>query len=277
MLKTGLFCNGFLVAKRILENFGAVTVVKGLLCQKLRCLIHNLCGTDMPVDRHDLRNGFVLSIEISATGNKVMVAHFLKLADFLANLFVQLHNERVSLVVVTHGSEVRDTAQVVGIQKVADGRHSRKRIKVSSVMFGLKLWYAYVTAAVKLHNQCVSFVFSTHVNELFSSSPTCYLQGTGDVFNPFSHGVSLKSKQSTTDQMKDKAEFNYTYFQIGQITNDCVTSKKLRYITVTFKATLNGPRQANLLLIAYASSEGSGEPAHPRSLARTFAARSYKQ
>ena len=45
------------------------------------------------------------------------------------------------------------------------------------------------------------------------------------------------------------------------------------------KATLTtfGPRQANLVLIAYASSEGSGEPAHPRSLARTFAARSYKQ
>ena len=38
-----------------------------------------------------------------------------------------------------------------------------------------------------------------------------------------------------------------------------------------------GPRQANLVLIAYASSEGSSEPAHPRSLARTFAARSYKQ
>ena len=38
-----------------------------------------------------------------------------------------------------------------------------------------------------------------------------------------------------------------------------------------------GPRQANLVLIDYASSEGSGEPAHPRSLARTFAARSYKQ
>ena len=40
---------------------------------------------------------------------------------------------------------------------------------------------------------------------------------------------------------------------------------------------INGPRQANLVLIAYASSEGSGEPAHPRSLARTSAARSYKQ
>ena len=39
----------------------------------------------------------------------------------------------------------------------------------------------------------------------------------------------------------------------------------------------NGPRQANFVLIAYASSEGSGEPAHARSLARTFAARSYKQ
>ena len=40
---------------------------------------------------------------------------------------------------------------------------------------------------------------------------------------------------------------------------------------------LFGPRQANLVLIAYASSEGSGEPAHPRSLARTSAARSNKQ
>ena len=38
-----------------------------------------------------------------------------------------------------------------------------------------------------------------------------------------------------------------------------------------------GPRQANFVVIAYASSEGSGEPAHARSLARTFAARSYKQ
>ena len=38
-----------------------------------------------------------------------------------------------------------------------------------------------------------------------------------------------------------------------------------------------GPRQANLVLITYASSEGSGEPAHPRSLARTSAARSYRQ
>ena len=33
--------------------------------------------------------------------------------------------------------------------------------------------------------------------------------------------------------------------------------------------TAFGPRQANLVLIACASSEGSGEPAHPRSLART--------
>ena len=39
----------------------------------------------------------------------------------------------------------------------------------------------------------------------------------------------------------------------------------------------SGPRQANLVLIAYASSEGSGEPAHLRSLTRTSAARSYKQ
>ena len=37
-----------------------------------------------------------------------------------------------------------------------------------------------------------------------------------------------------------------------------------------------GPRRANLILIAYASSEGLGEPAHLRSLTRTSAARSYK-
>ena len=36
-------------------------------------------------------------------------------------------------------------------------------------------------------------------------------------------------------------------------------------------------RISELVLIAYASSEGSGELAHPRSLARTSAARSYKQ
>ena len=47
--------------------------------------------------------------------------------------------------------------------------------------------------------------------------------------------------------------------------------------TTSSDVKLNGPRQANLVLIAYASSKGSGEPAHPRSLARTSAARSYKQ
>ena len=41
--------------------------------------------------------------------------------------------------------------------------------------------------------------------------------------------------------------------------------------------SLNWAMSSNLVLIAYASSEGSGEPAHLRSLARTSAARSYKQ
>ena len=36
---------------------------------------------------------------------------------------------------------------------------------------------------------------------------------------------------------------------------------QLTYLRVI---TVFGPRQANLVLIAYASSEGSGEPAHPR-------------
>ena len=47
--------------------------------------------------------------------------------------------------------------------------------------------------------------------------------------------------------------------------------------TLYFISVLSGPRQAILVLIAYARCEGSGEPAHPHSLARTFAARSYKQ
>ena len=48
-------------------------------------------------------------------------------------------------------------------------------------------------------------------------------------------------------------------------------------VVIMLKIISNGPRQANLVLIAYASSEGSGEPAHPRSLAKTSAARSYRQ
>ena len=51
-----------------------------------------------------------------------------------------------------------------------------------------------------------------------------------------------------------------------------------KYLTLrTHTKDKYGPRQANLVLIAYASSEGSGEPAHARSHARTFATRSYKQ
>ena len=38
-----------------------------------------------------------------------------------------------------------------------------------------------------------------------------------------------------------------------------------------------GPRQMNLVLIVDASSKGSGEPVHLRSLARTSAAHAYKQ
>ena len=53
----------------------------------------------------------------------------------------------------------------------------------------------------------------------------------------------------------------------------CIYGSRYGKLTIL----ITGPRQANLVLIAYASSEGSGEPAHPRSLARTSAARSYKQ
>ena len=55
-----------------------------------------------------------------------------------------------------------------------------------------------------------------------------------------------------------------------------ITRNSIRSLYETESFTY-GPRQANLVLIAYACSEGLGEPAHPRSLARIFAARSYKQ
>ena len=66
---------------------------------------------------------------------------------------------------------------------------------------------------------------------------------------------------------------NYVVVPADKASNNIVFICKAHY----YNCLTNGPRQANLVLIAYASSEGSGEPAHPRSLARTFAARSYKQ
>ena len=51
----------------------------------------------------------------------------------------------------------------------------------------------------------------------------------------------------------------------------------LTFLGIETLRKLIGPRQANLVLIAYESSEGSGKPAHPRGLARTSAARSYKE
>ena len=68
-------------------------------------------------------------------------------------------------------------------------------------------------------------------------------------------------------------EFTYT----NSYNNNRKIQRYIMYDITNKHATLTGPRQANLVLIAYASSEGSGEPAHPRSLAKTFAARSYQQ
>ena len=49
--------------------------------------------------------------------------------------------------------------------------------------------------------------------------------------------------------------------------HDCQKYKRLsqppEFLLQGSKQYLIGPRQANLVLIAYASSEGSGEPAHP--------------
>ena len=87
---------------------------------------------------------------------------------------------------------------------------------------------------------------------------------------PFLHGVSLIMTNQVEVIFKKARCFFKDTFQLK-----LEPAKSIWLQEVHNK--INGPRQANLVLIAYASSEGSGEPAHPRSLARTFAARSYKQ
>ena len=63
-------------------------------------------------------------------------------------------------------------------------------------------------------------------------------------------------------------------FEFTRVISTCAFFKSK---LMAFTRKLFGPRQANLVLIAYASSEVSGEPAQLRSLARTSVARSYKQ
>ena len=72
-------------------------------------------------------------------------------------------------------------------------------------------------------------------------------------------------------------------WKLGQAYASTKSCQDLLYSHTQYSETASGylmiigPHQANLVLTAYASSEGSGEPAHSRSLARTSAARSYKQ
>ena len=72
--------------------------------------------------------------------------------------------------------------------------------------------------------------------------------------------------------------YTFNYLTLGKVINYFQLIRIIGYITITVMTIIViGPRQVNLVLIPYASSEGSGEPAHPRSLAGTSAARSYKQ
>ena len=101
--------------------------------------------------------------------------------------------------------------------------------------------------------------------------------------------VSHPHNRDCYDQ--DIVRQDVAYSETGKKVYYCKKSVKITVLFCSISLSLNtlitecafclilihGPRQANLVLIAYASSEGSGEPAHPRSLARTSAARSYKQ
>ena len=126
-----------------------------------------------------------------------------------------------------------------------------------------------------------------YVPEIFSATNASYgksydtnlhqIQGRiGAVMGPLSriwHDLdNIQSGRESGDSLDPSEWLNVVEKAITLLGQAFTSTTYHRRMTILY-----GPRQANLVLIAYASSEASGEPAHPRSLARTFAARSYKQ
>ena len=62
--------------------------------------------------------------------------------------------------------------------------------------------------------------------------------------------------------------FDISNNDIGTPFKEIGTSYNKTHISYNKILLSYGPRQANLVLIAYASSEGSGEPAHPQTQIR---------
>ena len=111
----------------------------------------------------------------------------------------------------------------------------------------------------KVSNQLVPSSISDVIPPLISEISNYPLRNSSNhIFIPTSHVISVSLWNSLDETVRTSS----TMIHLKIVSNPFI---------------LIGPRQANLVLIAYASSEGSGEPAHSRSLARTFAARSYKQ
>ena len=92
---------------------------------------------------------------------------------------------------------------------------------------------------------------------------------------PLVHNYCQNARYQSTFQIGAHKRTRALCFLSSYDTREAIPD--LRNVMNNISYIVIGPRQANLVLIAYASSEGSGEPAHPRSLARTSAARSYKQ
>ena len=105
------------------------------------------------------------------------------------------------------------------------------------------------------------------VEFILISSIRCFLTCSKNIWSEF-YSIFLRKTILSKVLLRIKVRFTVVKF---------CTQTLLFLNSLDKNIRLFGPRQANLVLIAYASSEGSGEPAHPRSLARTSAARSYKQ
>ena len=125
-------------------------------------------------------------------------------------------------------------------------------------------WLILIHSCVKLYSQRKANL------KIFNMAPGLIVQHMEITY--------LIAKAERTAEVFQRVEIRISSYKC--FLKDSVYQKRCRSwqcLAQTCKIELYGPRQANLVLIAYASSEGSGEPAHPRSLARTFAARSYKQ
>ena len=117
-------------------------------------------------------------------------------------------------------------------------------------------------------------IFKTLTEFSISSLCTCEQRGAPDWKKAQKVEISEETEVLRISQNSLFPKVDYRLWKSYTVIK---CSKMISHFYQKTSEKITGSRQANLVLIAYASREGSGEPAFPRSLARISAARSYKQ